>query len=649
MMVITEKISDRQLKIKQLETLFETVEKDEQKLMILAELAGYYTFTNIREAQKLLADQAELLTHYHFSDAQLSYHLNVAIVENQLYNYELSDIEFKKALELVRDSGLRQQTEVYIDYAGTLMNLKEKEQAMYFLDAADKNLTAFPDDTLKARMMCREAYFWLMVSAYDKAIELFLQSEKMYDALDEKSLEIKDLYFKSLIYSGLGSIYDVTNDLQRAVGAHLKVINMCEQAGMRSRLAWHYVNVGKAYMGLDDYENAEAFFKKVNLINDDLSQPARAHASANSGYCYFLGGKYEEALSLYKAAEKLYRTKDDKDYLDNLSVVSHWKGMLYDAVGKKKLAEKQYANALHYAQAAGNHRQQGIVCKDIAELFADKGDYKNAYDYQVLHDQFWRKHTEEMNRFRVSELEYKYEAENKRKETELLRLQATGLQLKALRAQMNPHFMYNALNSIQNYIMQNDTTHAAKYLAKFAKLMRKSLEYSELEIISLEDEIAFLEDYIIINQKLRFENQLEYIIEVDEEIEEDILGVPTMIVQPYLENAIEHGLRPRRGGLIKLSFSLINEDKILCIVEDNGVGREKVRKMQEKDGYHLNHKSRGTNITEKRLEILHAHSAKEQKLFVNIIDLRDSVTLEPTGTRVEIQIPVVEMRLKNVL
>ena len=122
-----------------------------------------------------------------------------------------------------------------------------------------------------------------------------------------------------------------------------------------------------------------------------------------------------------------------------------------------------------------------------------------------------------------------------------------------------------------------------------------------------------------------------------------------MIVQPYLENAIEHGLRPRRGGLIKLGFSLINENKILCIVEDNGVGREKVRKMQEKDGYHLNHKSRGTNITEKRLEILHAHSAKEQKLFVNIIDLRDSVTLEPTGTRVEIEIPVVEMRLKNVL
>ena len=165
MMLVTEKKSDRQLKIKQLEDLFETVADDERRLMILAELAGYYTFTNIREAQKLLTYQAELLTQYHFSDAQLSYHLNTAIVENQLYNYELSDIEFKKALELVRDSGLRQQTEVYIDYAGTLMNLKEKEQAMYFLDAADKNLAAFPDDTLKARMMCREAYFWLMVSA----------------------------------------------------------------------------------------------------------------------------------------------------------------------------------------------------------------------------------------------------------------------------------------------------------------------------------------------------------------------------------------------------------------------------------------------------------------------------------------------------
>ncbi|MCB0623626.1 MAG: histidine kinase, partial [Saprospiraceae bacterium] len=131
----------------------------------------------------------------------------------------------------------------------------------------------------------------------------------------------------------------------------------------------------------------------------------------------------------------------------------------------------------------------------------------------------------------------------------------------------------------------------AKYLAKFAQLMRQSLEYSDLEIISLEKEIEFLEDYLFINEKLRFENRLEYEITVDDELEDDILGVPTMIVQPYVENAIEHGLRSRQHGRIRIDFSPIDDLNILCVVEDNGIGREAARKLQEKDQDFQNHKS----------------------------------------------------------
>ncbi|MCB0583765.1 MAG: histidine kinase, partial [Phaeodactylibacter sp.] len=228
--------------------------------------------------------------------------------------------------------------------------------------------------------------------------------------------------------------------------------------------------------------------------------------------------------------------------------------------------------------------------------------------------------------------------------TELLRLQATRLQLKALRAQMNPHFMYNALNSIQNYITSNEITSAAKYLAKFAQLMRRSLEYSDLEIISLEKEIEFLEDYLFINEKLRFEDRLKYEIIIDEEIEEDILGVPTMIVQPYVENAIEHGLRTKQDGLIRVLFFLYDEDTILCVVEDNGIGREKARQLRMKDPQYHNHRSRGTNITEKRLEIL--HNSKDKDSFVHTIDLKDEKTGDATGTRVEIMIPIMEIQVK---
>jgi two-component system, LytTR family, sensor kinase len=224
----------------------------------------------------------------------------------------------------------------------------------------------------------------------------------------------------------------------------------------------------------------------------------------------------------------------------------------------------------------------------------------------------------------------------------MLRLQASSLQLKALRAQMNPHFMFNALNSLQNYIADE---FAAKYLAKFAKLMRMSLDYSEMEIISLEKELEFLEDYLLINQKLRFQDRLQYQIIVDEELEDDIIGVPTMIVQPYIENAIEHGIKPKRGGLIKIEFKLLDDDGILCSIEDNGIGREKAAELQKRAGYHEQHKSRGTSITEKRLELL--HNDRKDGFSVKTIDLLDPLSNEASGTRVEILIPIVEMPYKN--
>jgi LytS/YehU family sensor histidine kinase len=226
----------------------------------------------------------------------------------------------------------------------------------------------------------------------------------------------------------------------------------------------------------------------------------------------------------------------------------------------------------------------------------------------------------------------------------LLRLQAAKLQLKALRAQMNPHFLFNALNSIQNYITSNEVTNAAKYLARFAKLMRQSLEYSDLEVVSLEKEIAFLSDYLYINEKLRFEDRLSYKIIVDDEIEEDITGVPTMIVQPYVENAIEHGLRNKESGNIRVDFSLYNEDTILCVVEDDGIGRDKARQMHLNDGRYKNHRSRGTAITEQRLQLL--YNSREKKVYVHTIDLRDEETGEALGTRVEIKIPIIDVHTR---
>jgi two-component system, LytTR family, sensor kinase len=634
-----------QKRIDYLENQLEKLGSDDSKLLALNELAGFYTFTNIREAQKRLAEQNILLQKRQNPDLLLSFHLNTAIVENQFYNYRLSEIHFRQALVIVEAEGnVSQLIEVLIDFAGTLMNMNELTEAADLLDRAGRQLKSFPDEILSARLLCREGNLWLHYTDYDRATEVLFQLDKLFSNIETEKWAIKDVYFQTLIHSGLGLIFEKTDDMQRCVNAYRRVVEMSESNGIRSRLAWHYVNVGKAYMALNDYTNAEEFFQKTDSIKDDISQSARAHATANLGYCHYLGGRYDEALDHYNHAEQIYRRSKEMDY-ENLSIVSRWKGILFDAIGKPKRAEKRLLEALKLANLAKDPKQQAILCRDIAEFYADRNDFKNAYEYESFHSQFVRKYYEETNKMKVDELEFKYEADRRRKEAEMLRLQATGLQLKALRAQMNPHFMFNALNSIQHHIQSEDRELAAMYLAKFAKLMRSSLEYSELEIISLESEIEFLGDYLAINQKLRFDDKLKYSIIVDEEIEDDITGVPTMIVQPYIENAIEHGIRPKKGGFIKIEFKLVDDDSIMCIIEDNGVGRVRAREFQERDNYHLRHKSRGVSITERRLEIL--HSTRKDKFSTCTIDLYDPLSNEALGTRVEVQIPIVEITSKS--
>lgn len=210
---------------------------------------------------------------------------------------------------------------------------------------------------------------------------------------------------------------------------------------------------------------------------------------------------------------------------------------------------------------------------------------------------------------------------------------------------MNPHFIHNALNSIQGYISSNEKENAAKYLAQFASLIRKSLYYSDIESLSLEDEVEFLKEYLAINKKLRYSDQMSFLVKVDEELEEDLTCLPSMIVQPYVENALEHGIRTRSDGKLLVEFLFHTDETIKCIIEDNGIGRVKAGEIQAKGGYHEQHKSMGTSITQKRLEVLKS-SLNSPDLSVETVDLYDKNTGKAIGTRVVLILPVVDFKLK---
>ena len=225
----------------------------------------------------------------------------------------------------------------------------------------------------------------------------------------------------------------------------------------------------------------------------------------------------------------------------------------------------------------------------------------------------------------------------------MAKLRVASLQLRALRAQMNPHFLFNALNAIQGLITSGRNDEAETYLARFAKLMRHTLEYSDLEEVTLEHEIEFLNRYLDLNRKLRFRDRLNYQVALPPGVDAAELMIPTMIVQPFVENAIEHGLRPRQEGNLRIEFHLSEDERtVLCVIEDDGVGFNKGKEKQNAQNAYQSHRSRGMEITRERLNLLHQWRKNPGSQFVKITDLGEKTNGERSGTRVEVLLPVLE-------
>lgn len=228
----------------------------------------------------------------------------------------------------------------------------------------------------------------------------------------------------------------------------------------------------------------------------------------------------------------------------------------------------------------------------------------------------------------------KAEKEARRKENEVLQLTSdlAASQLTALRAQMNPHFIFNALNSVQQFILQGNAYEANRYLSRFSKLQREILNNSDQHFISLEKEREMLEIYLELEQ-LRFDENFSFSIRIDDNIDPDDMKIPPMIVQPFVENAIWHGLMPKEGEKhVDIHFSLVNDQELRCQISDNGIGREASSKLRSTG---KEHRSRGLALVYERLDIL-------QKQFkhpfeVSILDrLNDQG--EVSGTQVTLHL-----------
>lgn len=219
-------------------------------------------------------------------------------------------------------------------------------------------------------------------------------------------------------------------------------------------------------------------------------------------------------------------------------------------------------------------------------------------------------------------------------EQTLINKKIAELELTALRSQMNPHFMFNSLNSIKTYILEAKPDVAADYLSQFAHLIRRILQNSSEKMISLKEEIEALLLYVSLEQ-FRFENAFEFVYDVDQSLQLEEVYIPPMLLQPFVENAIWHGLMHKKtGGVLHLRFTREN-GYLNCVIEDNGVGRKRAAELKSLSA--TRHKSMGLGITRHRMHLL--NNAETMGLTIEIIDKMNQHA-EPSGTKVVVRIPL---------
>ena len=216
-----------------------------------------------------------------------------------------------------------------------------------------------------------------------------------------------------------------------------------------------------------------------------------------------------------------------------------------------------------------------------------------------------------------------------------MKIRLSELEQKAMRAQMNPHFIFNCLNSIQYFVIEKDFSGVNKFISKFSGLIRKTLDYSSRKFITIEEEVQYLQSYLDIELH-RFEGKFDYTFDIDENIQQHKMMIPPMLLQPFVENAINHGILHKKSGVghINVSFHKL-KNSICCTISDNGIGRAAA--MELKQAYQPTHQSTSTIITEQRIQML--KEATTHSYDFSIVDLVDEDG-KFMGTKVILDIPI---------
>jgi len=475
----------------------------------------------------------------------------------------------------------------------------------------------------------------------------------------------------------IGLLYQTLGQYDLAISQFERALQLEAELNNKLGLAINNQNIGKCHEQKGELEIALDFYRKSLALNDEINNNYGQILCKNSiSEIYLKQNMPNAALVLLQTLNEPAVANGDKSLIASILINTGWAQM---EVGTLLSAEKNILKGRKMSIESNIPSLVMYANQHLSDLEIKKGNYRKALDYFKNAEKFDKEITNERNLRYINDLILRYDSEKKNsqisvlaKENELVKfrlrrnqttilvsaliigLVATilfimyrqyqsnyekrvlGLEQHMLRSQMNPHFLFNSLNSIKLYIINNDKKNAVHYLNKFSKLVRRILEGSSLKETLLSEELETAELYLNI-ENIRFSDEIEYIIDIEDTINTDQVKIPSLVLQPFLENAIWHGLSGKDGKK-NLWITIRKKDDIhlqISIV-DNGLGRKASEEIKENRV--LKRKSVGIDITKERL----ANFAKDYQydFSVEIIDLFKEDG-KSKGTKIILEIPMV--------
>ncbi|WP_165830166.1 tetratricopeptide repeat-containing sensor histidine kinase [Flavobacterium hydrophilum] len=535
----------------------------------------------------------------------------------------------------------------------------------FFKDAQTEFKTALEKETNKKRIKSGLARAYASSGVVYSEQSDYTSSLKNYEKALKIYQEIKEQTGVSKTLNNIGILYKSQQKYPKAL-QYLKEAYKIQTAIGEQNAPMTLTNIGVIYFELGEYQNAIEYYEKAKagfsknnnkrgfaLLNNYLGDYYKEQNNfdlANESYQESLA-LYEEIQNKFGASLALYNIglllQEQKKYNEAIHYATksleyaHEIGVLDQTFHSEELLSELYQSTKN-PEAALLHYKNFIIARDSInnqEMTKKFAEAEMNYEYKKKEALLSEKHKREIQfvifsilgglLLIVLGLVVYNRMQVKRQLT--LKKDLAEYEQKALHLQMNPHFVFNCLSSISSFIVQNGTDSALKYLSKFSKLMRLTLEYSKGSLIPIDKEIESLRNYLELEQ-LRFENKFEFEIHSSENVEFNV-GLPPLLIQPFVENAILHGLVPKEGkGKINVDFDVQNE-QLICTITDDGIGLSESKLLKENSV--TAHQSMALDITKKRLKIMESITSKSAR--IEILELNSN---KQAGTKAILYLPV---------